>query len=358
MARWLDFAWFGTRAPQPAAALANGLPRTVAETLAGRTHLAMQRTGRGATAEAPRTSPAAALSPASRAPQRGQMAAISDLARTWPQGRLEEAPGVLATLIVALSQLVGWAIALIFRLLFGIAQLVARSFAFLAGKISGGRLRSGGSMIVGWLLVVVLLGATLAGLGLTHREVWMRFLPHASTPHHGVPYQAPPASCTQPRTVCTNPTEWLDGQPSLSVTKILAVLTSYHSPAATSAFANALYDLGVKYGVNPAYALGFFTQESTCGTQGLAVTTMSLGNIRYSQNGSPVSYTEYQGFRHYASWHDGAEDWYWLIRTYYLNQGIRAIFDITPIYAPSSDHNDPTQYANTVYQLVLQWSGS
>ena len=40
------------------------------------------------------------------------------------------------------------------------------------------------------------------------------------------------------------------------------------------------YDLGVHYGIDPAYALGFFVVESACGTRGVARTTHSLGNIR------------------------------------------------------------------------------
>ena len=40
------------------------------------------------------------------------------------------------------------------------------------------------------------------------------------------------------------------------------------------------YNLGIKYGINPAYALAFFVHESGCGTKGVARFTKSLGNIR------------------------------------------------------------------------------
>jgi hypothetical protein len=80
-----------------------------------------------------------------------------------------------------------------------------------------------------------------------------------------------------------------------------------------------------------------------------------LGNIRYTLSNSPVKYGNYEGYRSYSNWYDGAEDWYWLMRNFYLNKGVRNIFAITPIYAPSTDHNDPKTYASTVYQLVQQW---
>jgi hypothetical protein len=160
-----------------------------------------------------------------------------------------------------------------------------------------------------------------------------------------------------PRAACAAPTETLDGQPSISASAILQVLTQYSSPAASPEFAAQLYDMGIQYGVNPAYALGFFVEESQCGTQGIAVNTLSLGNIRYSDSNSPAPYGNYNGFRKYSSWRDGAEDWYWVIRTYYLNQGVRDIFDITPIYAPSTDNNNPQRYAQTVYQLAQSWAG-
>ena len=298
----------------------------------------------------------------SGAPPPKPLATVGDLARTWPQGRFDEAPAVFAAVLVAVAQLLGWIIAVLARLLFDIIRLLALGMAFVATKISGERLKPRGALVIGWLLVIAVLLGTATSLGVTHGlispDLLARFRAGHSTPHKPVPYQAPSPACAAPRAVCAAPTELLDGQPSLSAAKILTVLQSYHSPAATAEFADALYDLGIKYGINPAYALGFFTQESSCGTQGLAVNTLSIGNIRYSTSSSPVSYADYQGFRQYANWRDGAEDWFWLMRTYYLSQGLRDIYDITPIYAPSNDNNNPTQYARNVYNLVVQWSGS
>ncbi len=41
-----------------------------------------------------------------------------------------------------------------------------------------------------------------------------------------------------------------------------------------------MYDLGVKYGIDPIYALAFFQHESDFGTTDEARKTLSLGNER------------------------------------------------------------------------------
>jgi len=68
------------------------------------------------------------------------------------------------------------------------------------------------------------------------------------------------------------------GKPSLSVDFMNKVLAYYHSPAAGKA--QALYDDGIKYGLDPAYALAFFMHESSFGTAGVARVTLSLSNMR------------------------------------------------------------------------------
>jgi hypothetical protein len=143
------------------------------------------------------------------------------------------------------------------------------------------------------------------------------------------------------------------GDPTISVSTIASVLRAYGSPAAADA--QDLYDLGVRYHIDPAFALAFFIQESACGTTGVASVTHSLGNIRYTLSDSPVSYTDYDGYRAYATWRDGFEDWYWLIDQVYLPQGLTTVERIVPVYAPADDNNDPTAYIAHVKQLVAYW---
>jgi len=143
----------------------------------------------------------------------------------------------------------------------------------------------------------------------------------------------------------------LTGSPSISVGQIEAVLQRYGSPALGKG--QALYDLGVRYGISPAYALAFFVHESGCGTKGVARFTKSLGNIRWTQG-----FDNYQGYRSYPSWEAGIEDWYKLITDLYINGwGLRTVDAIIPRYAPSADSNDPPAYIASVKWLVDSWRG-
>ena len=143
----------------------------------------------------------------------------------------------------------------------------------------------------------------------------------------------------------------VEGRPSLTTDRIDQILQSYHSPAAGKG--QAFYDLGVKYGIDPAYALAFFIHESSAGTQGVAVTTKSIGNIRYT---SDSGFEDYQNFRKYPSWEASIEDWYKLIGGLYVKGwNLRTVETIIPKYAPTADHNSPPAYINHVNSLVEGW---
>jgi len=139
------------------------------------------------------------------------------------------------------------------------------------------------------------------------------------------------------------------GQPSISADFINRVLDHYHSPAAGKG--QALYDYGVKYGIDPVYALAFFMHESSFGTTGVARITHSLGNIRYTPG-----YQDYHGYRMYRTWEEGFEDWYKLISNLYVAQwNLTTVDQIIPVYAPSSDNNDVAAYIQAVKNAVDTW---
>jgi len=96
------------------------------------------------------------------------------------------------------------------------------------------------------------------------------------------------------------------GKPSISADFINQVLAHYQSSAAGKG--QALYNDGLKYGIDPVYALAFFMHESRFGTTGVATVTHSLGNIR-----ATAGYQSYKGYRMYHTWEEGFEDWYQLI---------------------------------------------
>lgn len=144
----------------------------------------------------------------------------------------------------------------------------------------------------------------------------------------------------------------LTGAPSISVAQIESVLKKYGSPAVGKG--QALYDLGVRYGVDPAFALAFFVHESGCGTRGVARSSRSIGNIRWTEG-----YGNFEGYRSYPTWEAGMEDWYKLITDLYINGwNLRTVDAIIPVYAPAADHNSPPTYINSVKSLVDSWRGN
>lgn len=141
------------------------------------------------------------------------------------------------------------------------------------------------------------------------------------------------------------------GPPSISSARTRAVLEAYGSPAAGDA--EYLHERGVAHGIDPAYCLAFFVMESRAGTRGIATLTHSVGNIRALPGEAEVD-----GFRLYATWRDGIEDWYRLMSRLYIGElGLTTVDAIVPVYAPATDNNDPTGYARTIKTLVAIWRG-
>jgi Mannosyl-glycoprotein endo-beta-N-acetylglucosaminidase len=139
------------------------------------------------------------------------------------------------------------------------------------------------------------------------------------------------------------------GKPSIDVDFINQVLEQYDSPAQGKG--QSLYDYGVKYHIDPAYALAFFMHESTFGTKGVATKTLSLGNIRATK-GHP----SYHGYRQYPSWEAGFEDWYRLIaNTYVQKWRLYTVDQIIPVYAPAADKNTPAAYIRAVKNAINTW---
>jgi flagellum-specific peptidoglycan hydrolase FlgJ len=146
----------------------------------------------------------------------------------------------------------------------------------------------------------------------------------------------------------------LQGRPTIEASFINRILATASSPAAGTG--QAIYDLGVKYGIDPAYALAFFMHESSFGKTGVANATQSLGNIRCS-----AGYSCIDGFRAYPTWQDGYENWYSLIKYgYFTGQVSRkcpciTVQQIIPVYAPASDHNDERAYIAAIRNAVSTW---
>ncbi|GCE26409.1 hypothetical protein KDA_18930 [Dictyobacter alpinus] len=140
------------------------------------------------------------------------------------------------------------------------------------------------------------------------------------------------------------------GRPSVSAAFMDKVLDQAGSPA--KGLGASLYELGIETGIDPVYALAFFHHESSFGLRGVAATTHSLGNIRCTAGWTcdPSG-----GYRAYASWILGAEDWFNLIKHVYVDDGRDTVTTIIPKYAPSGDNNDEQAYIQAVCDDVARW---
>lgn len=143
----------------------------------------------------------------------------------------------------------------------------------------------------------------------------------------------------------------IKGPPSCTVDQIQEFLTKMGSPAAKEeGFSQALYDACTDRGIDPAVAVGFFLQESTCGKFGRANANHSLGNIKGT---SPESHQSDGTFRKYETWAEGARDWARLIdESYVQKRGLETMSQVISVYAPSSDGNNERQYVATVKGVV------
>lgn len=139
------------------------------------------------------------------------------------------------------------------------------------------------------------------------------------------------------------------GKPTITVNFINQVLAAYHSPAAGKG--QTLYDLGVKYGIDPVFALAFFMHESTFGTAGEARSSLSLGNLRCIPN-----FKCQDGYAWFNTWEGGFEAWYKLIRNLYVAiWGLTTVDQIIPRYAPTSDNNNEAAYIAALKRAIDTW---
>lgn len=139
--------------------------------------------------------------------------------------------------------------------------------------------------------------------------------------------------------------------PRISSALFARILADAHSPAMREAA--VCYATALTFGLDPAIALGFFHHESTYGTAGAAVATKNWGNLRRSQ-GRAIGMLN--GFATYRSWADSLHDWCTLIaNTYVIGRGLTTVRAALHVYAPSSDGNAPTRYADSVMADVARW---
>lgn len=155
--------------------------------------------------------------------------------------------------------------------------------------------------------------------------------------------------------------------PRISKNTFVRVLVRRQSPAAADG--PEMYDAVTSLGVDPAVFLGFFLHENEFGRTGLckAYDLKNPGNVRTPFNpkrGRQLVIPGRGNFFKYNTWLDGAIDWSERMLVRYVDptnsdptfaQSLDTVEKATPIYAPSSDNNDPGAYARAVRKAVEQW---
>jgi hypothetical protein len=148
----------------------------------------------------------------------------------------------------------------------------------------------------------------------------------------------------------------VNGSPTISIDFINQVLCKYDSPLCRSG--QALYDDGKLYGIDPAYALAFFWNESNFGRAGEARASKSIGNLRcldHAHYGDLGTWCQ-DGYAWFPTWRAGIIAFYRLLAgPLYRGAGLVTVEQIIPRYAPSADHNSPERYIAVVNAAVSLW---
>ncbi len=151
------------------------------------------------------------------------------------------------------------------------------------------------------------------------------------------------------------------GSPTVGAQHINAILAAYSSPAA--GLGQGIYDLGVRYSIDPVHVLAIFLHESKMGTSGVARQTMSPGNERCIPD-RPCVDRQLGGYAQMESWQDGFRHLYRLLKYGYVLGQITdeivghpcsTIDDIVPVFAPGSDNNDVQSYIADWKSAVDGW---
>jgi hypothetical protein len=154
--------------------------------------------------------------------------------------------------------------------------------------------------------------------------------------------------------------------PRISPAKFTEILRDHGSPATMSAEVG--YAAVEQQGVDPAFALAIFHQESQFGIDGVCkdFATLSPGNTRSTRTGiGQVIDTPFGPFVRYPSWTDGWRDLAFRLVDplfFYALQQRRTIRPILELWAPPNDIfdinglNNTDIYVNHVVQHIIDWS--
>jgi len=146
-----------------------------------------------------------------------------------------------------------------------------------------------------------------------------------------------------------------NGKPSISASTINRILAK--TPIAGRG--KLIFQMAQKYNVDPAFALGFWRQESEFCSRGLGRKNNNPGNIKVvkisrDKKGNVKKRIEFGKFE---SIEQGIEAWFKLIardKNYYRGERY-TLEEIVRVYAPRADKNNPETYIANVMEAVKKY---
>lgn len=151
------------------------------------------------------------------------------------------------------------------------------------------------------------------------------------------------------------------GPPTISSQRINTILAAYHSPAAGQS--QDIYNLGLRYRIDPVFIIAVFLHESRMGTIGEATKTLSPGNERCISD-RPCDDPQLGGYAQMESWTDGFAHLYSLLYYGYIlgkvtlplvGHRCTTIDQIVLVFAPPGDHNNVAAYIAAWQYAVDSW---
>jgi len=141
----------------------------------------------------------------------------------------------------------------------------------------------------------------------------------------------------------------LRGIPTVKPAFVNAVLAREASPLA--GLGTYIDAQGRKEGIDPVFLLAFVTAFDL--PHALSPALHNVGHLS-AVAGQPSQ----DGFRQFATWRDGVDAWYSLMRGSYIGQWNLSTLDaVIPVYAPGPAAKIEDE-VNTLHALVTSWRGS
>lgn len=143
--------------------------------------------------------------------------------------------------------------------------------------------------------------------------------------------------------------------PSICYPGFKDVLRRFDSPPAVHEAAPRLYSACIAAGLDPAVALAFAIKEHSLRWLGVAEKTLGWGNVVCSERWTNQGGKCIGRFAAYDTYEQGLVEWLGVMRRVYRDRNLLTISQVTPVYAPASDGNDPVMYARQVNEWIDAW---